>query len=86
MTTTQHIPTDAIRANVKAMAAYGMDEADICTILSISPDILREHYASDMAAGLPDAKLKVRLTLFQRATSGDVAAIRLWLELNAGGY
>lgn len=82
-----HTPTDESRRQIKAMAGYGLGTEAICTILSISPSDLTEHYAIERAQGPAEAEAKVRQTLYQAATSGkDPQAAKLWLEQNAGWY
>ena len=81
-----HIPTDSIRTQVRAMAAYGLDPQAIASIISISLAELGEHYQHELALGPHEAEAKIRQALYAKAIGGDVMAMKLWLEQNAGAY
>ena len=80
-----HVPSDAGRKKVKAMAAYGIREADIAAWLEISDKTLRKYYASELATGHVEANAKVAETLFRMATSGNCpAATIFWTKVRNG--
>lgn len=83
---TEYVPDDKTRAQVRAMAAYGINHAGICSILSLTPFILRTYYHAECIAGPIEAEAKVRQALYTAAISGDVQAMKVWLEQNAGGF
>jgi hypothetical protein len=81
-----HTPDDKTRAQVKVMAAYGLDRPSICAILAITDEDLVTHYATEYVVGPLEAEAKVRQALYTKAIGGDVNAMRAWLEQNGGGY
>ena len=82
------VPTEDQRRQVKAMAAYGVPQDDIATVLAIDAKTLRKHFWSDLQTGVLEANAKVAQSLFQRATtekgSAGVTAAIFWLKVRAG--
>lgn len=81
-------PTVAQRAQVKAMAAYGIPQTDIGLVIGCDPKTLRLHFQTELETGLAEANAKVAQSLFQRATGGvgkeAVTACIFWLKCRAG--
>jgi hypothetical protein len=81
-------PTDDQRRQVKAMAAYGVPQGDIATVLNIDAKTLRKHFWIELQTGSIEANAKVAQSLFQRATtekgSAGVTAAIFWLKTRAG--
>jgi hypothetical protein len=81
-------PTDDQRRQVKAMAAYGVPQGDIATVLNIDAKTLRKHFWVELQTGSIEANAKVAQSLFQRATtekgSAGVTAAIFWLKTRAG--
>ena len=81
-------PTDDQRRQVKALAAYGVPQDDIATVLAIDAKTLRKHFWTDLQTGVLEANAKVAQSLFQRATtekgSAGVTAAIFWLKVRAG--
>ena len=81
-------PTDDQRRQVKAMAAYGVPQGDIATVLNIDAKTLRKHFWLELQTGSIEANAKVAQSLFQRATtekgSAGVTAAIFWLKTRAG--
>lgn len=81
-----HIPDPVNRRQVEAMAAYGVPEADIATVIGIDPKTLRKHYRQELDTGHIKANSKVAENLFRKAT-GDgreaVIAAIFWLKTRA---
>jgi hypothetical protein len=81
-----HTPDPAGRRQVEAMAAYGVPEADIATVIGIDPKTLRRHYRQELDTGHIKANSKVAENLFRKAT-GDgreaVIAAIFWLKTRA---
>ena len=46
-----HKPEPTSRRQVEAMAAYGVPEADIATVIGIDPKTLRKHYRTELNTG-----------------------------------
>lgn len=84
-----HLPTDAARRQVEAMAAYGIPEWDVARVLGVDPKTLRKHYGEELATGHVKANARVAETLFKKAISPDltapsVNAAMFWLKTRAG--
>jgi len=81
-----HQPDMVGRRQVEAMAAYGVPEADIATVIGIDPKTLRRHYRQELDTGHIKANSKVAENLFRKAT-GDgreaVIAAIFWLKTRA---
>jgi hypothetical protein len=81
-------PSDDQRRQVKALAAYGVPQDDIATVLAIDAKTLRKHFWVELQTGAIEANAKVAQSLFQRATtekgSAGVTAAIFWLKVRAG--
>jgi hypothetical protein len=81
-----HQPDSVTRRQVEAMAAYGIPEADIATVIEIDPKTLRRHYRKELDTGHIKANTKVAENLYRKAT-GDgresVVAAIFWLKTRA---
>ena len=68
------------------MAAYGVPEADIATVIGIDAKTLRKHYRQELDTGQIKANTKVAENLYRKAT-GDgreaVIAAIFWLKTRA---
>ena len=81
-----HTPEAAGRRQVEAMAAYGIPEADIATVIAIDPKTLRRHYRRELDTGHIKANTKVAENLYRRATGEGreaVTAAIFWLKTRA---
>jgi hypothetical protein len=82
----EHDPTAAQRRQVEALAGYGFGEADIATVMAAKPEVLRLHYAGELASGHIKANAKVAENLFRKATGEgreSVIAAIFWLKARA---
>jgi hypothetical protein len=81
-----HQPDPVTRRQAEAMAAYGIPEADIATVIEIDPKTLRRHYRRELDTGHIKANTKVAENLYRKAT-GDgresVVAAIFWLKTRA---
>lgn len=81
-----HIPTDAVRKQVEAMAAYGIPEWDIARVLGITIPTLRKYYRFELDTGGVKANAQVAKNLFRIATGQGreaVVAAIFWLKTRA---
>jgi hypothetical protein len=83
-------PTDAMRAMVRQLVAFGMTQECICSMVGalaqiepISPETLRKHFAAELKHGLQEAIIKVASALFTNAMTGNVAAQIFFLKTRA---
>ena len=79
-------PDPVTRRQVEAMAAYGIPEADIATVVEIDPKTLRRHYRRELDTGHIKANTKVAENLYRRATGEGreaVTAAIFWLKTRA---
>lgn len=81
-------PTAAQRAQVKAMAAYGVPQFDIANVIGCTPPTLRKYFWNELETAATEANTKVAQTLFRTATEGTgkeaVTACIFWLKCRAG--
>jgi hypothetical protein len=80
----RHRPTEDTRAAVKALAAFGVPQEEICLYIGINDKSLRKHYRDELGVGPIFASARVAQSLFNRAINGDVAAQIFWLKARAG--
>lgn len=78
-----HEPTDATRAQVKALAAVGVTHEDIASKLDISADTLVKYYRQELDDGRIDANAQVAKSLYEQARSGNTTAMIFWLKTRA---
>lgn len=82
----QYLPDAPQRRQVEAMAAYGVPEVDIATVIDIDPKTLRKHYRRELDTGHIKANTRVAENLYAKAT-GDgreaVIAAIFWLKARA---
>lgn len=73
-------PTDAERKQVEAMSGYGLPFEQIAILIrnGIDADTLRKYFSSELVAGKARANSAVGQTLYQKAMSGDTAAMIWW--------
>lgn len=82
-------PTDKDRATVKAMAGYGVPQAEIARVLGLAEKTLRKHFRDELDLAAIQANAQVAQSIFQRATDpkagapGITAAI-FWMKARAG--
>lgn len=80
-----HQPTDADRAKVKAMSAYGIPQEQIARVFDIDSKTLRLHYRDELDLGVIEANAQVAKTLFSQATKeGNTTAAIWWTKSRMG--
>jgi hypothetical protein len=80
-----HKPTDADRAKVKALSAYGIPQEQIARVFDIDSKTLRLHYRDELDLGVIEANAQVAKTLFQQGTrDGNTAALIWWTKSRMG--
>lgn len=78
------IITDEMLRKIELMAGWGLSLAQIAAVIGISMGSLvkkktdEERVFRALEAGKAKAEARVGKSLFERATDGDVAAIRWW--------
>ena len=63
-----HKPTDESRAEVKALASFGLPQDDIAEYVGVSHVTLRKHYASELKLSAIKANATVGKYLFSLAS------------------
>ncbi len=70
----------------EAMAAYGVPETDIATVIGIDPETLRKHYRDELDTGSIKVDSRIAESLYRKAM-GDgpqsVTACIFWLKTRA---
>lgn len=82
-----HQPTEQTRKQVKALAAFGIPQIDICKVIGISKPTLEKHYREELDTGAVEATAKVAQNLYNKATGEGreaVTAAIFWLKTRAG--
>jgi len=79
-----HDPTPEMRAQVEALAGFGIQREEIARYLGISKPTLRNHYAEELAVGVTKANVQVARALHSQAVNGDVRAATFWLKTRGG--
>jgi hypothetical protein len=59
---------EKFRGQVKAMAAYGIPQADISNVIGCDPKTLRKHFRAELETGATEANAKVAQFLFNGAS------------------
>lgn len=80
----RHEPTDRSRAEVTALAQYGVIESEIAKYIGIDAKTLRKYYREELDKAHIKANTAVANALFKQATQqGNVSAIIFWLKVRA---
>ena len=79
-----HEPTTETRAQVDALAGYGIRQDEIAAYLGIDKKTLSKHYREELDAAVVKANSAVARSLHKQATEGNVAAAIFWLKARAG--
>ena len=79
-----HEPTDAQRQIVQLHATIGTPQTVIADILDIDPKTLRKHYRAELDQATAKANATIGGALFNKAKSGDTAAMIFWMKTRAG--
>jgi hypothetical protein len=67
------------------MAAFGVQQAEIATLIACDPKTLRKYYRHELDIGATEANVRVARSLFNMATKErNVAAQIFWLKARAG--
>src|SRR3954451_14928022 len=81
-----HQPEPVSRRQVEAMAACGVPEADIATVIGVDPKTLRKHYRLELTTGSIKANTRVAESLYKKAIGEgpqSVTAGIFWLKTRA---
>ena len=75
---------EKIAQQVEKLAALGLTQEDIGTVLDFSQDTLMRRYEVAWKKGKAKAKAAVANKLYEKAMSGDGASIFFYLKTQAG--
>jgi hypothetical protein len=81
-----HVPTEATRKQVKALAAYGVPQDEIGKVIGVSKPTLEKHYRDELDRAQSEANARVAESLFRKATgegAQSVTAAIFWLKTRA---
>ena len=82
-----HVPTEALRKQVEAMASFGVPQDAIADVLGIAIRTLTNHYKATIRTASTKANAMVAQSLFNKAIGtgpGSVEAAKFWLRTRAG--
>ena len=78
------VPTAEQRRSVEAMSGFGVPQKDIAIILDIDVKTLCLKLRREIDLGMAKANAKVGQSLFQMATTGNIAAAIFWTKARMG--
>lgn len=78
-----HEPTKATRDTVQMHTLVGTTQADVARVIGIDEKTLRKHYRDEIDLAKARANAKVGGALFNKALSGDTAAMIFWMKTQA---
>lgn len=79
-----HEPTRATRELVQLHTMVGTTQETIASIIGIDPKTLRKHYRAELDQSKAKANATIGGALFNKAKSGDTAAMIFWMKTQAG--
>lgn len=82
--TARHEPTEAMKAEVKALAMVGTRHDDIAKYMGIDKKTLYKYYREILDKGLINTNSRVAKSLVEMAMNGNVTAAIFWLKSQAG--
>lgn len=80
----QHEPTPEQRQIVQLHSTIGTPQDQIAAIIGIDPKTLRLHYRDELDLASAKANATIGGALFNKAKSGDTAAMIFWMKTRAG--
>lgn len=78
----EYEPKDA--ETVRAMAQYGVPHEDIAATLGMCVETMQRLYGAELVKGRAVANVKIGRRLFDKAMSGDTAALIFWAKTRMG--
>ena len=82
--TQPHEPTEAQKAEVRALASMGIPHDQISAYIGIDKKTLYKYYREILDRAKIQANMKMAQCLFQQAQSGSTPAAIFWLKVQAG--
>lgn len=79
-----HEPTEATRQTVQLHTTVGTDQETIARVLGIDAKTLRKYYRDELDISRAKANATIGGALFNKAKSGDTAAMIFWMKTQAG--
>lgn len=79
-----HQPDEEQAKIVKAMAQYGVPHEDIAVTIGMCVETMQRLYCRELAKGRAVANAKIGRRLFDKAMSGDTAALIFWAKTRMG--
>jgi hypothetical protein len=84
MTRKAFLVTDEMREQVRSLAARGVRQEDIATMIGCDAKTLRKHFRNELGLGMAEANAAICGFLFAAAAAGNVVAQIFWLKTRAG--
>ena len=82
--TKPHEPTEAQKAEVRALASMGIPHDQISAYIGIDKKTLYKYYREILDRSKIQANMKMAQCLFQQAQNGSTPAAIFWLKVQAG--
>jgi len=80
----KHVPTEEMRIKVRALAGYGLPQADIARIIGLSEVTMTKHYRREIQEGRANASAGIAQSLYRQAINGNVTAAIYWTKARMG--
>ncbi|MGL4209776.1 MAG: hypothetical protein ACRCTY_10370 [Candidatus Adiutrix sp.] len=71
-------------AEALTLSRYGVPLESIASYLNLSPAAMKKIYGAEIATGRAEAGREVGRTIFEKALSGDMAALVFWAKTQMG--
>jgi len=85
MPTPRHKPTEASRAEVMALAGYGVRQDEIALYIGVTEPTLRKYYKQELKLGKVKANAAVARALYKAGVEdGNITALIFWMKAQAG--
>ena len=79
-----HAPTEATRQTVQLHTMVGTIQEDVARVLGIDAKTLRKYYRDELDLSKAKANATIGGALFNKAKTGDTAAMIFWMKTQAG--
>lgn len=77
------VATDAMREQVRSLAARGVRQDDVAAIVDCDAKTARKYFREELDRGMAEANANVAGALYEKAMGGDTVAQIFWMKARA---